>query len=198
MAVLTGNLADIYAVAGAGTAMLDEACTLTTGNSYQINDTVKRVWDKTTAFAVKVGGVVTTIPYQLSYASGTVNFISAPGGAVTVTGAFLTITQLGQSNKWSLNIEQNRVMTATFGDLWEEFTTTTRKASATLGRFYNDNYFLTNNGAPIALYLYTKQSLGERYMLIGRITNSVTSEESSVMMESLSVTADGPVDYSAT
>lgn len=198
MAVLTGYQADVYAVTGSGTAFTDEACTSVTSLIYQINDTAKRIWDSATAFVVKVGGVATTIPYQLSRASGKVIFQAAPGAAVTVTGAYLTIAQLGQANKWSLSIDQNKVMTATFGDTWEEHTTTTRKASATISRFYNDAYFHINIGTPIVLFLYEKQSTGARYMLVGRVSAAQDAENGGVLMESLSVTADGPVDYSAT
>lgn len=200
MAKLTGSAADVYICAGAGTPFTGEACTLVSGTTYQITDTGKRIWDLTTAVVVYDG--LTTVPdsdYELVYGTGKIILAAAPAGAVTVTGAYLTASQFGQAHKWSGSFGPNLQDTPTFGDGWETKSVTSRKGSITLDRFYSDDYFHDNLGAPFLLVLYHKQSSGQRYVAVGHMdSNSIETARDAIIGESVSFQTTGWVDYSAT
>ena len=88
---------------GTSTAMTSEATTNTTGNSYQIDDVTKRIWDRSATFTFSDGGGV--IPdsevESINYLTGTVTFNVAPTPPVTVDGNYFPTVTLGTANTFT-------------------------------------------------------------------------------------------------
>lgn len=210
MAALAGKSADVYIVAasGAGTAFTTEACTANGARTqYQITNTSKRYWSTATAITVETSpdGVSWTTAgagtYQLAYAGGIVIFPSAQavGTQVRVTGAYLSVSQLANSFEWTLDISANVSEATVFGATWKAQKYTDRQATASLKKFWADEYFFTNLGNEFLLVLYMDQSAGTRYEgLFCMNSDSIASAQSGLVQESVSFTLDGPLNYSAT
>ncbi len=82
----------------------DEAMSLVSGNTFQITDAAKRVWNRAVDVEVKVDGSVVT-PSSVNYLFGTVTLASSPGAdPVTVTGAYLTVTPITHVASYSLTL----------------------------------------------------------------------------------------------
>ncbi len=200
MALLSGNIADVYLCSGAGTTFTGEACTLTSGTTYQIDDTAKRIWDLTANFTVYDGvTALASTAYKIVYGTGKVILASAPGGAVTVTGKYLTASQLAQCQKWSLNTGPNLQDVSVFGSAWEQKEAVLQKASITVGRFMSaGTIFFTELGNPLVLVLYTNQVGGARYVAVAYMdTDSVEVSEGAIIGESVNFTTTGIVDYAS-
>jgi len=200
MAVMVGRAADIHMAVGSGTGMTAEACSLVSGTTYQINNTAKRFWDPTATWIVYDGGVpVAASGYELVYGTGKIVLKTAPGGAVTVTGAYLSPSQVAQAFKWTLTFGPNLIDSHTFGDTWEEKTAALKKGTCSFERFYNDNYFHTNASSIFLLVLYMDQAAGPRYVAVGYLdAASIEAEEQGLIKESPSFQISGWVDYAAT
>lgn len=198
MAVLRGNSADVYIAASPGSAFTDEACSLVAGTTYQITSTTKRRWDPTTAVVVKDGGSAVDIGlYSLNYSSGKVVFRSAPGGAVTVSGAYLSATQLGQSSEWEASVAPEFIDTTVFG-AERQRTPSMLGATVRLKRFFADGYFYTNKGAYFALELYVVAS-GAKWTAIGLMdSHAVSTPAGGMVGEDVSFQCYGPMDYQTT
>lgn len=193
--LLSGNVASVYLCSGAGTVFTAEACGLVSGTTYQITDTTKRIWDRNTAIVVKDGA--TTLDrgaYDLIYGTGKIVLNAAPAGAVTVSGAYLTASQLAQCKKWTLSAGPNLQDAAVFGDAWESKACVQRKASITVGRFYAPAFF-AQLGNPMVLVLY-EASGGAHYVAVCHMdTDGLEVAEGALVAESLSFTATGAIDY---
>lgn len=94
---------------GTATTFTDEAVTLITGNTYQISDATKNVWDRLTAVVVKDGA--TTLDagddYTVDYLFGRVTLTAPPGGTVTISGKYLPMTQVAKANGFTLTQNAN-------------------------------------------------------------------------------------------
>jgi hypothetical protein len=205
MSKIAGNAADVFICTGTGTGFTAEACTVVSGTTFQINDTTKRIWDKTAATTVYDGGVaVAESDYEICWASGKIILKAAPGGAVTVTGKHLTASQFGQAFKWSLNMGPNLADGATFGDTWEVKAKTTLKGTVSLSRFYPESYFLTDDPTdivnnPFVLVLYEHEGNNDRYVCIGRLDgNTIDVDRAALETETTSFAVDGWIDYQTT
>jgi hypothetical protein len=202
MSVLAGNKADIFIATGAGTDFTAAACSVVSGTTYQIDDTDKRIWDKTATTIVYDGGTpVAASEYEICWASGKIIFRAAPGGAVTVTGKYLAIAQFAQAFKWSLSFGPNLVDAHVFGNTWEVKSATTRKGTVSLSRYYPETYFITDDPTditanPFVLVLYEDESANDRYVCIGRL-DSVTldADRSALETETINFQVDGWIDY---
>jgi hypothetical protein len=207
MAALAGRRADVYIVAGdqAGTAFTQEACTGDAARiKYQINNTAKRYWSTTTAITVETspdGAVWTAQPtseYQIGYAGGFVLFAvaRASGTQVRVTGAYLSTAQLTECKDWALNVDIQTAEDTVFGDSWRTFPYVKRGGTVNLGRFWVDNYFVTNIGGPFLLVLYADQPANVRYELTGRMTaESLTAATAGLVEQGVTFVIDGPIHY---
>lgn len=204
MAVRAGQGADIYIVTadGAGTVMTDEACGLVSGTTYQITDAAKRLVDPNIAITVKDGVTpLTADQYEMVFANGKIVLDAAPGGAVTITGEYLTASQLAQAHEWTLNVGPNLRPSHTFGDTWVEQTATTRRGTATLQRFYNDDYWFAEmedvvSKGTFMLVLYVNQVAGSRYLAVGKLSDSNPSfAVGELGAESVSFDLHGWVDF---
>ena len=80
--------ATVLEVGGTSTAFTGEATTNTTGNTYQITNSAKRVLDPAAAVTVKDGGAPVA-PASIDWLFGKVTLSSPPGGAVTIDGSYI-------------------------------------------------------------------------------------------------------------
>lgn len=196
MAVLTGKAADVYIATGSGTSFTAEATSLVSGTTYQISNTSKRRWDPTATFTVYDGGVaIDPGGYYLIHATGKVQLVAAPSGAVTVTGKYLSASQLGQATDWTLDAGYNLQPSAVFGATWEAYTPTQGKGTATVKRFTNqDGYFTTYGGQLFLLELHLV-STAQKLVCYGHANASVDAAAGALVTESISFTTWGAVDY---
>lgn len=195
MAVLAGSGGDIYIATDAGTAFTAEACSVVSGTTYQINNTSKRQWDPTATFIVYDGGVaISSADYSLIWATGKIVLDAAPGGAVTVTGAYLATSQYAQATEWTLNMGYSLQPSAVFGATWEANTPTLGKGTATIKRFMNaDGYFHANIGQVFLLELRVTSTA--KYFCYGFADHSPDVPLSGLAAESTSFTLHGAVDF---
>lgn len=203
MAIRTGSGADVYIIAGDGTgsSMTNEATSLVSGTTYQIDNTVKRIIDPGAAVVVNDGGSPIAVSgYEIIYPSGKAILAAAPGGAVTITGKYLTAAAFGQAHEWSATVGANLVDTAVFGASWEAKTAVQRRGSVTLTRFYSDEYFHTElDHATFVLILYANQSAGPRWMTVGKLSDaSPNFSVTDVGRESVTFQTTGWWDFAAT
>lgn len=101
-----GYKAVIKKTSGSATAMTDEATTNVSGKIYRITASAKRLMDPATAVVVEDGGTPVDAEdiLRIDYLDGTVEFQSGytVGGSVTITGAYLTATQICTMNQFTL------------------------------------------------------------------------------------------------
>jgi len=172
---------------------------LVSGSTYRITDASRRVISPNATLTVlDAAAAVPAGKYTVYFGSGKIEFTNGYTvvGAITVTGSFLTLSQLPQSFGWTLDMEINTEETQTFGDAWKERTLTTRSATATIERFYHDDFFpATNLGSYVILALYIDVAGADRFVFAAHVTSiSETAEENSLLKENVGFTAHGGVD----
>lgn len=103
---------------GASTAFNDEASTLVSGKTYQIDDLTKRVWNRNGgAFVVKDNAVDHTADVEsIDYLFGKVTFKSAyvVAGPVTISGFYYPTIDLGKAMSYSLTMTANAIRDTNF------------------------------------------------------------------------------------
>jgi len=202
MAVLVGNKADIYIATGTGTSMTGEAVTDLTGGLYQITSGTKRALNPNATLTVLDG--VATVPataYDVYWGAGiiAINGSYTVGGTITVTGEYLSLSQVAQATEWTYDSEVVLEETQTFGDTWKEYTEVMRSGSVKFKRFYNDGYFRTNIGSYYVLALYLSTTTGARYLAAGQCTShGVSAAENETVKEDVTFSLHGGVAYTAT
>lgn len=90
---------------GTSTAFTAQACTLVSGKTYQINDTTKRIWDRTATFVVYDGATnVTAQVESYNFLFGKLTFKASYTvvGAVTVDGKSFPTSSLGSIRGFTL------------------------------------------------------------------------------------------------
>lgn len=90
---------------GTPTAVTDEACTVVSGKTYQINAPAKQVWDRTVAVVVKDNAVDHTADVvSIDYLFGKVTFSNsyAVVGPVTVSPTYFPMVDLGKAQSYTL------------------------------------------------------------------------------------------------
>jgi len=198
MAVLSGHHADLYIAAGPSTAFTDEVCALVSGTTYQITDTAKRHWDPSASFTVEVSGIVQdSSSYELIWASGKIVFKTAPGGIVTVSGAYLTLSQAGQAYNWSLEYGPELATSTVFGSSWVERTAVISDGSGSFERFYLDEEFHTSLGNYFVMALYVNQPSGARFLAVGKLNPTINVRTGELITENVSFSTHGGIDYAA-
>lgn len=103
---------------GTATSFTDEATSLVSGKTYQIDDTTKRVVDWNTTVVIKDDGVaVASTNYTLDYMHGKVTFVAAysVNGAVTfASGKYLPMSAYGWASEANLTQTVNAVDQTSF------------------------------------------------------------------------------------
>ena len=88
---------------GATTAFTGEACTVTTGTTFQLNDATKRILNPAVALIVKDG--VTSDPCTAAdFLFGKATLTDAPAGAVTMDGSYLPLLSVALVKSFSLKV----------------------------------------------------------------------------------------------
>lgn len=103
--------------AGSTTAFTDEATTLVTGKTYKISAATKNVWDRNQAITVKDGSTnVTDEVESVDWLFGRFTFLSSytPVGAITVSGKYLPMTQVGGANSFTLTQTASTIDTSDY------------------------------------------------------------------------------------
>lgn len=115
---ISGYLATIKK-GGTPTTLTATACTqIGSSKSYQITDATKQVLDTATTVIVKDAGVDHTADVlSIDYLLGIATFKSAytPGGAITITGKYLPMTNLGKAMTWDLKQTADTIETTDLG-----------------------------------------------------------------------------------
>lgn len=143
---LQGYLAEVKALSSS-VVFTDEATSTTDDKVYQIVDSNKGVWTLDT-ITVEVDAVPTTENYtvqRLAQGGGTITFenVDALRGAVTVSGKYAVLTTVASANSYTFNGSANLQDSTPFNSAGvREFTPTTITATADLGKFYTDDFFL--------------------------------------------------------
>lgn len=213
MTALAGIEADLYVGSRPAVGFTDEAANDigTAGGApaarhwYRITDQSKRFWDADVAIVVErdTGGGFATVPateYVVRHAGGVIEFTAQQGVGddIQVTGSYLPITQLGQGQKWSLDIQQEILSVPVFGDTWQQRIPGQKESSVSIERYWVDEVMLdeVTAGNPIIVALYTDYSNGIRYEGYARIKQSSPSSElSGTVDEALNLEITGVLSY---
>lgn len=136
MPALAGRLALIKA-SGTAVVMTDEPTSTSDNQTYTVTDAARRVWDRSAAITVEVGGVPTGETYTVNRLAGTVRFASvdAGRGAVTVTTSYLPMTTVARAHSFSLSTSADNQEVTAFGDDWRVRIQGMKEASASLERY---------------------------------------------------------------
>lgn len=118
-------------VGGTSTAVTGEACTNTTGNSYQINTAAKRVWDPAVTPVAYDGGVPAAVD-SVDYLFGIVTLSAPPGGAVTVDVNYIPLLDVAQGKGISLKTTTDALDASVFGSQDRVYIAGLRTKTATI------------------------------------------------------------------
>jgi len=130
MAATAGHLATI-SITGASTTMTNEATTNTSGFSYQITSTARRIVNPAVAIVIKHNsGVTWPGNFTFDYLNGIVTLDGAPTGAVTIDGAFLPSRQITQAYELDVSLSASLADSSLLGTA---FTQRTRALSDITG-----------------------------------------------------------------
>jgi hypothetical protein len=129
---ISGKVGAIYAqTTDTAAAMTNEATTALSGagitayTQYRIINTARKYMDKNTAVVVKKNGTVVSSGYSVDYIGGTVIFDAAllNTDTVTITGSYLTVSQVASFFNWSVDMSGDTTEITTFASAgWKEFT----------------------------------------------------------------------------
>lgn len=106
---------------GTSTSMTGEATSNTSGQSYQIDDTTKRVWDRSATFTINDNGVAVSDAdiEEIDYLFGIVTFVSGYSvtGPITVDGAYFPLSNLGKAQSFTLTQNADAIDNSNFGSV---------------------------------------------------------------------------------
>lgn len=113
----------VLKINGASTAFSGEATTNTSGNTYQITDSTKRVLDPAAAITVYDGGVpVAAADVTVDFLFGKVTLSAPPGGAVTVDGSYLPLLSFAEVRGFEFAASGNMLDTTTMASTTSVYT----------------------------------------------------------------------------
>lgn len=137
-----------------------EAFSNTTGNTYQIDDATKRVWDRTVVPTIYAGTSAVT-PSSVDYLFGKVTLSAATTEAVTASGNYLPMTEKTGFNSYTLSLGGETQDRTTFenNDGYRRRQLTLHDISLSLQGFQNPWFFnYTDVGKNTATALDTAAS----------------------------------------
>lgn len=206
MTALAGTEADVYIAALPAVAFTDEACSDEgDGLTFTIDAAAKRFWDPATAVVVEVddgGGwdVIASSEYTVQHVGGKIIFnADQTGNSVRVDGGYMTVSQLTQAHKWSVDVQQELLEVSAFGDGWKDKIAGLKEASASIERYADVDAILfaeLEAGNPLVVVLYTDYSAGSRYEGYARIKQvSPGAELGGTIDEALNLEITGELFY---
>jgi hypothetical protein len=199
---IAGKLGAVYCqTADASTTFTDEATTSSAGYTrYTITSATKRYWDKTAAVTVKKNGGAITTGYTIEYPGGVVVFdvALAPGDAVTVSGKYLTVSQVGGFFNWSLDANADMAEKTTYVSAsWKEFKQTLNGFSGSAEAYWGDETFFNNLGQEMIIVLYVDVGAAkirfEGYVLFN--SDGIEANVSEIVQESIEFEGNGKLYY---
>lgn len=128
----TAGYATTLKVGGTSTAVTAQACTNTTGNSYQINTASRRVWDPAVTPIAYDGGVPATVS-SVDYLFGIVTLAAPPGGAVTVDVNYIPLLDVVQGKSFSLKTMTDALDASVYGSRDRVYVAGLRTKTAQIG-----------------------------------------------------------------
>lgn len=199
--MITGKVGAIYVqTSAAPVAFTNEATTADAAKQrYTITNTAKRYWDKSTPVTVKVDGNTVTTGFTIEYAGGVVVFDVSQGTAVvTVSGAYLTVSQAGGFFKWSLDLEQETAEVTTFQSSgWKEFMATLKGFSGSAEAYWGNSTFFDNLGQECVVVFYVDSGAAKtRFEGFAIITgDSLETPNDDIVQESIDIQGTGPLYF---
>jgi hypothetical protein len=176
------------------TTMTTEAMTSAAGNVYQITDTAHRLIDPAVTVTVNHSAGVSV---DTTYMDGGIDYFNGKTtlsgkDEPTITGAYLTMTTLGQVVSWSLNPNKNAAETTALGDSWKQYTAIEEGATLTINRYYADTEFWSHLGEHVLVELFEDASAA--FWVHGIITSwGPTMAVGQVDNEAITIQVTGPI-----
>lgn len=165
---------------------------------YYITDRDKAYWYKNATTTVYVDGVEETA-VTIEYAGGYIEFDSALTGTetVTVTGGYLTVSQVAGFFSWSADVNSDMQESTTFGDSWKEFMPTLKDFTASAEKYWITNNISDRLGEEVVLVLYvdsgTNKNRYEGFALIS--SDSIEDSVDALINESIEFQGTGNLYY---
>ncbi|MEW5725090.1 MAG: hypothetical protein AB1896_18400 [Thermodesulfobacteriota bacterium] len=93
---------------GTSTAFTDEPMSLVSGNTYQITDAAKRVFDRSQVptFKEALVAIPSSDVVSVDYLNGKVTFATPKTGTVYVTGKYMPLAAIGGGHSYSLSVSR--------------------------------------------------------------------------------------------
>lgn len=200
MGAISGKIGSIYMKTDAvATAFTDEAMTNSGDNTvYYITNKAKRYWDKNTAVTVEVDAVPET-DVVIDYVGGRITFNTPLAGteAVTVSGAYWTVSEVAGFYNWSLDLASDMEDSTTFqSNGWREFTPTLKGFTVSAEAYWQNGDFLGRLAEEVVISLYVNEASDIRYEGYAYITStSVEAGAEGLVEESVEYTGNGELYY---
>ncbi|MDE2099063.1 MAG: hypothetical protein KGL39_17550 [Patescibacteria group bacterium] len=209
MAAIAGKAAAIYATSAASTAFTNQAMTVAGDfKTCTITSATYRYWDSTVAPTVQTstdsGATWQTAAangYTVQNVGGIVVFAAAlaVGEEVRASGDYYPVAQIGEAHEWTLDVDADTLDATVFGDSWKEYQQGLRSATATIKRYYVDDYFVQYLSGPLVLVLYVDAANKLRYEGYARLKkDAISAAIKDLIGESLDLDFDGQVYYATT
>ena len=157
--MIPGKKAEIK-ISGSPIDFNDEAMTTTDNLIYKIDDETKRVWDYKTDPVVKVDTVIVTTGYSVVKLSGQIVFDADPGGGVTVSGKYVTLTAVATANEYDYSLENDFEDITPFKSEYKKKKVVMSGMTGSVGKFRElDNYFIDQliSGDPVVIEFYVDE-----------------------------------------
>lgn len=140
MALIKGIKGAVYLASGTATTFTDEATVANAGKtSFVIDAAAKRFWTPADAVTVKYDGSAVTSYASIQRPGGIVTWAVSPGAAaVTVSGKYYPVAQLGYVRGFSLEVNQDYIDITCMGDTMRVNSPTFGSASVSIDRFFVD------------------------------------------------------------
>lgn len=150
-------------VSGAGVAMTNEATTNVGGDNmtYRVTNTARRIWSRTGAITVRVGGNVVTAGFTINRLTGTITFTTAATRTVTVSGDYLPVATVAEAHEYTYTLTAANEADNAFGDTFVTRVQTQKDISGSLSVWRTiDATFETAllSGSPVVLEFYSDGS----------------------------------------
>ncbi len=168
-----------------------------TGTRFTIADPSMRYWSKGYDVTVKVAGAVVSSGYTIEHAGGVVVFGDPPAGAVTVSGKYLQMHQVGGCFNWALEqVSDTRDATRYVSGGWREKNQSMNSFVATAKAYWVDADWLRDLGQEIILVLYTDTGNDVRYEGFAIVNeDSISNEIGKIIEETIGFYGQGPIFY---
>lgn len=168
----------------------DEATTTGDSISYQITDTVKRIWGFTSTIIVEDSAVPTIEPFTINRLNGTITFETATARTITVTGDYVLLTTVAEAKEFSFDGVTDMNDSTIFEESERLFTPSLVSATATIGKFYTvDNYFMDMilNKETMVIEFFADSSDDPFIVYANVASDSITAPVEALIEESISL-----------